>query len=463
MRFPETVFRKYDIRGIAGEEITEDFAYTLGLAFAQYVRPRNVERVAVGGDVRTHTPPLKEALIRGLMEGGLNVVDLGTVPTPVVYYSLFRGGVQASIQVTASHNPAPYNGFKMNLGPKSVFGEAIQTLRRIMEEGPQKAPNRGSRTLHDIVPLYVDDLTRRVEITRELHLVLDTGNGATGPVMTRLLARFPSVRVDGLYLDPDGNFPNHLPDPTVVKYMQDAITRVRETGADLAVGLDGDGDRIGAVTHEGRLLFGDQLLGIFARDVLSRHRGAPIIFDVKCSQGLVEAIERWGGRPLMWKTGHALLKAKLAETPEAPLAGEMSGHIFFRENFYGFDDALYATLRLLEILSRTGKSLKELAEEIPTYHATPEIRVGCPDEKKFAVVADLVGRVKREGYQVIDIDGARVQFDDGFVLVRASNTQPVLVVRAEARTPERLNELKELLRTWLSAYPEVDLSALEEA
>ncbi len=463
MEFPETVFRKYDIRGIAGEEITEDFAHTLGLAFAQYVRPRNVERVAVGGDVRTHTPPLKEALIQGLLEGGLNVVDLGTVPTPVVYFSLFRGGVQASIQVTASHNPAPYNGFKMNLGPKSIFGEAIQELRRIMEEGPQKAPNRGTRTLHDIVPLYVEDLTRRVEITRDLHLVLDAGNGATGPVMTRLLERFPSVRVEGLYLEPDGTFPNHLPDPTVVKYMKDAIERVKSTGADLAVGLDGDGDRIGAVTHEGKLLFGDQLLGIFAKDVLSRHPGAPIIFDVKCSQGLVEAIERWGGRPVMWKTGHALLKAKLAETPEAPLAGEMSGHIFFRENFYGFDDALYATLRLLEILSRTGKSLKELAEEIPTYHATPEIRVGCPDEKKFAVVADLVARVKREGYRVIDIDGARVQFDDGFVLVRASNTQPVLVVRAEARTPERLEELKELLRAWLSAYPEVDLSALEEA
>lgn len=462
MRWPETVFRQYDIRGIAGEEITEDFAYTLGLAFAQYVRPRNVERVAVGGDVRTHTPPLKEALIRGLLEGGLNVVDLGTVPTPVVYFSLFRGGVQASIQVTASHNPAPYNGFKMNLGPKSIYGDAIQDLRAIMETGPSRAPSPGTRTLRDIVPLYVEDLTGRVEITRNLRMVLDTGNGATGPVMTKLLERFPSVQVEGLYLEPDGNFPNHLPDPTVVKYMNDAIAKVKEIGADLAVGLDGDGDRIGAVTHEGTLLFGDQLLGIFAKDVLERHPGATIIFDVKCSQGLVEAIERWGGRPLMWKTGHALLKAKLAETPEAPLAGEMSGHIFFRDNFYGFDDALYATLRLLEILSRTGKSLAELAAEIPSYPSTPEVRVGCPDERKFEVVADLVRRVKEEGYRVVDIDGARIQFDDGFVLVRASNTQPVLVVRAEARTPERLEALKAFLKDLLSRYDEVDLSPLEE-
>lgn len=462
MRWPENVFRMYDIRGIAGEEITEAFAYTLGLAFAQYARPQNVERIAVGGDVRTHTPPLKDALIRGLLEGGMNVVDLGTVPTPVVYFSLYRGGVQASIQVTASHNPAAYNGFKMNIGPKSVFGEEIQKLRQIMEEGPTTS-HRGNRTVQDIVPLYVEDLTRRVHIERPLKVVLDTGNGVAGPVMQRLLEAFPSLEVIGLYIEPDGRFPHHLPDPTVVDYMQDAIEKLKQSGADLAIGLDGDGDRIGAVTHTGTLLFGDQLLGIFAQDVLRRNPGATIIFDVKCSQGLVEAIRQWGGSPLMWKTGHALLKAKLAETPEAPLAGEMSGHIFFRENYYGFDDALYASLRLLDILSRTGKSLEELREAIPTYPSTPEIRVGCPDERKFAVVDNLVSVLKQEGYEVIDIDGARVQLEEGFVLVRASNTQPVLVVRAEARTPERLAEYLNLLRRWLSRYPEVDQTPWEKA
>ncbi len=457
MKWPETVFRMYDIRGIAGEEITPDFAYTLGRVFAGYVGEQGIQLTAVGGDVRTTTPELKDALIDGLLAGGMNVLDLGTVPTPVVYFSLFESDAQASIQVTASHNPREYNGFKMNLGPGSIYGKAIQTLRERMEQPLPSPRSRGQRSSWDPIPTYVEVLTSRLEIHQPFHLVLDTGNGVAGPVMQELLRAYDHIRVEGLYLEPDGRFPNHLPDPTVVRYMKDAIQRVKDVGADLGIGLDGDGDRIGAVTGDGELLFGDRLLGIFARDVLERNPGATIIFDVKCSQGLVEAIRQWGGTPLMWKTGHALLKEKLRETG-APLAGEMSGHIFFKDGYYGFDDALYATLRLLSILSRWGMSLREAADLIPSYPATPEIRVGCPDHRKFEVVKALVNSFKQEGYEVIDIDGARIQFPDGFALVRASNTQPVLVLRVEARTPERLEELKTFLYDRLKAFPEIDFS-----
>ncbi len=454
MKWPNTVFRMYDIRGIAGTEITPEFAYALGRAFAGYAGEQGVRLTAVGGDVRTTTPELKEALMDGLLTGGMNVLDLGTVPTPVVYFSLFESDAQASIQVTASHNPREYNGFKMNLGPGSVFGEAIQVLRQRMETLPSPSSARGQRSSWDPIPTYVERLTSRLEITRSFTVVLDTGNGVAGPVMQELFKAYDTVTVEGIHLEPDGRFPNHLPDPTVVKYMQDAIARLHEVKADLALGLDGDGDRIGAVTGDGELLFGDRLLGIFARDVLERHPGATIIFDVKCSQGLVEAIQQWGGTPLMWKTGHALLKEKLRETG-APLAGEMSGHIFFKDGYYGFDDALYASLRLLAILSRWDMSLREAADLIPAYPATPEIRVGCPDDRKFEVVRELVQSFKREGYEVVDIDGARIQFPDGFALVRASNTQPVLVLRVEARTPERLEELKAFLFERLKAFPEI--------
>lgn len=447
----------YDIRGIAGEDITPELAFALGKAYGTLLREKGGKVVSVGRDVRHTSGDLEEGLIDGLRSVGVDVYEIGVVPTPVMYFSLFKWPVHGGIQVTASHNPREYNGFKINLGHDTVYGDGIQELRdRIEREDFLRTDERGQLERKDIRGDYIEELVKGVKIERELRMALDTGNGTAGPLLTQILSEFP-IKLEGIYLEPDGDFPNHLPDPTVEKYMQDLIALVRK-GFDLGIGIDGDGDRIGAVDEKGTLLFGDKLLGIFVKQVLRDNPGAPIIFDVKCSQGLVEYIESLGGKPLMWKTGHSLLKAKLKEVG-GPLAGEMSGHIFFKDRYYGYDDALYATLRLLEIMSESGKKLSELHGEIPFYYSTPEIRVGCPDDRKFEVVKELV-EYFRSRYQVIDIDGARIQFEDGFGLVRASNTQPVLVLRFEAKTPERLEEIKKIIIDRLREYDEVDLSGV---
>ncbi len=460
MQVHQSIFRKYDIRGIAGQEITEDLAYHLGRAYGSVLKEGGGSRIAVGQDVRPHSTPLKDALIDGLRDTGVSVLDLGTVPTPLMYFALFQLDVHGGIQVTASHNPPEYNGFKINLGKDTVYGDGIQDLRkRIETENYLKTHERGTRQTVDIVSPYIDWTREHIHIEPRFRLAIDTGNGTAGPLMKDLLDAY-GIEFIGLYLEPDGTFPNHLADPTVVQYMQDLIQTVQRENLDLGIGLDGDADRIGVVDDTGTLLFGDRILGIFAGEILERYPGATIVFDVKCSQGLVEYIQKKGGQPLMWKTGHSLLKAKLKEV-QAPLAGEMSGHIFFQDRYFGYDDAIHASMRLLEILSKTDRKLSDLVAEIPAYHSTPEIRVGCPDDRKFDVVAQIVQRFKDEGYHVIDIDGARVQFDDGFGLVRASNTQPVLVVRCEGKTPERLQEICELIKSKLSAFPEVDLSGFE--
>ncbi len=458
MKVNPQIFRMYDVRGIAGEDITTDLAYALGKAYGTMLRNKGGDTITVGRDVRKTSKDLQDALIDGLRSVGVNVINIGVVPTPVMYFSLFKWPVHGGIQVTASHNPKEYNGFKINIGRDTVYGDGIQELRRMIEsEEFFNTHERGKVEERDIKGEYKEELVNNVKIEREFKMALDTGNGTAGPILSDILSEFP-VKLEGLYLEPDGDFPNHLPDPTVEKYMQDLIKKVREGKFDLGIGIDGDGDRIGAVDENGVLLFGDKLLGIFARQVLEAHPGAPIIFDVKCSQGLVEYIKSLGGKPIMWKTGHSLLKAKLKEVG-GPLAGEMSGHIFFKDRYYGYDDALYGTLRLLEIMSQTGKKLSELAAEIPFYYSTPEIRVGCPDDRKFEVIKELVEYFKSR-YEVIDIDGARIQFEDGFGLVRASNTQPVLVLRFEAKTKERLEEIKKIIIDKLREYKEVDLSGL---
>lgn len=454
MEVPAHIFRMYDIRGIAEKEITEAFAAHLGKVFGTLIKSQGGRKVAVGHDARLTSPRYASALIGGFRSVGIDVFDLGMVPTPLYYWSLYHLPVDGGVQVTASHNPKEFNGFKLNLGKESFFGNQIQELRDMMAvDEYELAGTPGTHERVDVVEDYIRDLLERVKLKGSLRVALDTGNGTGGPVITRILER-AGFAYEGLYLEPDGSFPHHLPDPTVVAYMQDLVDLVVKGRFPVGIGLDGDADRIGAVDEKGQLLFGDQLLAIFARKVLKEHPGAPIIFDVKCSQGLVEYIERLGGKPVMWKTGHALLKAKLREI-NAPLAGEMSGHMFFNDRYYGFDDAIYASLRLLEILEEEGRPLSELVAEIPYYHATPEIRVGCPDDRKFAIVAELVEHFKAQGFQVIDIDGARVQFGDGFGLVRASNTQPVLVLRFEAKTPERLKEIQELVLAKLREYPEI--------
>lgn len=456
MKVPKEIFRMYDIRGIADRDITEDFAFNLGRAFGKIVRENGGKAVSVGMDVRPTSPKYKAALVDGFRQTGLDVYDIGVVPTPLQYYSLYKLPVDGGIQVTASHNPREYNGFKISLGKYSFFGEGIQRLRIIIEkEEFLHLFERGKHIEEDMVDPYVDEMVKNVNIKGKIKVAIDAGNGTAGPVITQILDEL-KVPYDGIYLEPDGNFPNHLPDPTVVEYMKDLMEKVKKEGFDLGVGYDGDSDRIGAIDEKGNIIFGDRLLAIFAKQVLKSHPGASIIFDVKCSKGVVEYIEKLGGKPIMWKTGHSLLKAKLREE-NAPFAGEMSGHMFFNDRFYGFDDAIYASLRLLEILEEEERKLSELVAEIPFYYSTPEIRVGCPDDRKFEVVKELVDRFKSK-YRVIDIDGARIEFDDGFGLVRASNTQPVLVLRFEARTPERLEEIRKIIMDELATFKEIDLS-----
>jgi len=446
---PRHIFREYDIRGLHETELSDEVAEGVGRGFAALVardataaRGPGPARVAVGMDVRPSSPRLVAALERGLVRGGLAVERVGVVPTPALYYAVVARGLDGGIQVTGSHNPPEFNGFKMTRGKLPVFGADIQAMRTIIEGGSFPTPAAAPPPTADrpILPEYRKMLVERLASPRGLHVVMDCGNGCAGTVVPAVFEAM-GHRVVPLFAELDGRFPNHLPDPTVPALLQDLIASVRREGADFGIGFDGDADRIGAVDRNGRIVFGDQLLALLARDVLQRVPGAEIIFDVKCSQGLVEDIVAHGGRPSMWKTGHSLIKSRMHETG-APLAGEMSGHMFFAEGYFGFDDALFAAGRLLRYVAASGRTLEDLVDTIPRYHATPETRLACPEERKFAVVEEL--RQAFAGQRVIDIDGVRVEFGDGWGLVRASNTQPALVVRFEARTPARLEEIRSL-------------------
>jgi phosphomannomutase/phosphoglucomutase len=439
------IFREYDIRGLAETELDDDGVRSLGQAFGTYALERGVGRCVVGRDVRLSGPRIQAALVDGILSTGMGVIDIGVVPTPVCYFAFHHFDVDGGVMVTASHNPPQFNGFKIGLGRTTIYGEEIQAVRRLIEAGRFRQ-GRGRLESHDVVPAYIDACRTRVTIPGRLKVVFDSGNGTAGPVIERLFAG-STVTPIFLNTEPDGQFPAHLPDPTIPEHMREVTRLVRETGADCGIGYDGDADRLGAIDESGEMLYGDRLLGICAREVIEQHHGACIVFEVKCSQALVEYIERLGGRPLMWKTGHSLIKAKMKEEG-ALLAGEMSGHMFFADNYYGYDDAMFASLRLLSIVGRTGRRLSELAAEMPRYFSTPEIRVDCPDVLKFSVVERLSAHF-RSRHRVIDIDGARVVFDDGWGLVRASNTQPVLVLRFEARTPERLAAIRELFEEQL--------------
>jgi phosphomannomutase/phosphoglucomutase len=445
---PGHIFREYDIRGLHASELTDAVAEAVGLAFATLIRRGPAEggpggtRVALGRDVRPSSERLAQAVERGIRAAGVAVERVGVVPTPALYYAVVQSGADGGLQVTGSHNPPEFNGFKMTRRTLPLFGAEIQTMRERIGRGDlaRAAPPAGAND-RPILEAYRTMLVERLRSPRGLKVVMDCGNGCAGTVVPEVFERMGHTVIP-LFAELDGHFPNHLPDPTVPELLQSLIAEVRRTGADLGIGFDGDADRIGAVDARGRMVFGDQLLALFARDVLTRVPGAEIIFDVKCSQGLIEDIAAHGGRPVMWKTGHSLIKSRLHETG-APLAGEMSGHMFFSEGFFGFDDALFAAGRLLRLVAATGTSLADLVDSIPHFHATPEIRLACPEERKFAVVEAL----KREfigRYRVIDIDGVRVEFGDGWGLVRASNTQPALVVRFEARSAGRLEEIRTL-------------------
>jgi len=376
-----------------------------------------------------------------MISGGLDVVDIGVCPTPVFYFSLFHLDRQGGVMITGSHNPSEFNGFKVCAGKETIYGEEIQNLRKLAE-ARRFIDGKGSVSFQEIIPAYQDFILRNISLKRKTKVVVDSGNGSAGAVAPQIL-RGLGCRVEELYSEVDGRFPNHFPDPTIPDNMKDLIAKVKETGAEVGIAYDGDGDRIGVVDDLGNIIWGDQLMILFARDILQNHPGATIISEVKCSQILYDEIAKHGGRGIMWRTGHSLLKSKMKEE-KALLGGEMSGHIFFADRYFGYDDAIYASCRLLEILSQSEKSIPELLRDVPKTFTTPEIRVDCPDDQKFAVVERVKESFRKE-YPIVDVDGVRVLFPDGWGLVRASNTQPVLVLRFEAGSVERLEEIRRLV------------------
>ena len=381
----------------------------------------------------------------GLASTGLEVLDIGVCPTPLMYFSLFHWDLDGGIQVTGSHNPADYNGFKLCLGKDALHGDQIQALRRRLEQGRFRR-GEGNIAARPVAPIYEDDVVARIgRLGRSLHVIVDAGNGTAGPVAPAIY-RHLGAHVDELYCTMDGRFPNHHPDPTVEENMRDLIRAVGSSGAELGVAFDGDADRIGVVDRRGRIVWGDELLVLFGRDVLSRNPGATIVSEVKCSQRLYDDIARRGGRAIMWKAGHSLLKAKMRETG-ALLGGEMSGHIFFKERYFGYDDGIYAGARLLEILARSGRTVDELLADLPPAYATPEIRIDCADAVKFRVAELVRERFRELGHEIVDIDGMRVRFAHGWGLVRASNTQPVLVLRFEADSPAALAQYRDAVES----------------
>ena len=428
-QFNRTILREYDIRGIVGDTLTEADAYALGRTYAALARDEGASRIAVGRDGRNHSGMLEAALVRGLTEGGINVVLTGMGPSPMLYFATHHLDVDGGIQVTGSHNPADYNGFKLLLNGRSVFGAEIQALGRRSAAGDWTDGSGETEEVH-VREAYVDRLVEGFS-GKDFRIGWDAGNGAAGPVLDELIQRLPGQHY-AIFTTVDGRFPNHHPDPTVEKNLDHLKALVADKQLDFGIAFDGDGDRIGAVDGKGRVIWGDQLLMILAVPVLEANPGATLIADVKASQAFFDRVAELGGKPLMWKTGHSLIKSKMKETG-SPLAGEMSGHIFFKHRWYGFDDALYAAVRLIEAVSVSGKSLTDIMDSMPVTKATPELRFQVDEVRKFAIVDEIRDRLSADGAKVDATDGVRVSTPDGWWLLRASNTQDVLVARAEAK------------------------------
>jgi phosphomannomutase len=448
-KFHETTLREYDIRGIVGETLTTADAFAIGRVFGSIVLEQGGKKIAVGRDGRLSSPELEAALIQGLMASGAAVISIGTGPTPLLYFAAFTEPTDGAVMVTGSHNPPNYNGFKMQLGKKPFFGKDILNLGTRAAVGDVVPEASGSVVSKDVSEAYVARLMQDWDGEKKLNVVWDNGNGAAGDVLAKLLEKLPG-RHQVLNGKIDGTFPAHHPDPTVPKNLEQLIAAVKREGADVGVAFDGDADRIGLVDNEGNILFGDQFLILMARDVLRQHPHGTIIADVKASQVLFDEIAKAGGKPLMWKTGHSLIKSKMAET-NAPLAGEMSGHIFYNDKWYGFDDALYAAIRVLGVIARGTETVAQFRASLPAVVNTPELRFDCPEERKFAVVAEVAERLKASGDTVSDTDGVRVTTPDGWWLLRASNTQAVLVARAESTSEAGLSKLKSELAGQLAA------------
>jgi phosphomannomutase len=447
--FDPTVLREYDIRGIVDKTLHTADAFAIGRCFGTMVARAGGTSVAVGYDGRLSSPAMEAALVEGLTASGMNALRIGRGPTPMLYYTAATRQTGGAIMVTGSHNPPNYNGFKMIMGGKPFYGAQIRALGEMAAAGDVVAASLGGTQTLDIAADYIARLLSDYDGTRDLSVVWDNGNGAAGEVLRHLVARLPGTHTV-LFPEIDGEFPNHHPDPTVPANLTQLIAEVAARGADLGIAFDGDADRIGLVDDKGQILFGDQLMVLLARDVLRTRPGATIIADVKASQVLFDEIGRAGGTPLMWKTGHSLIKAKMAETG-SPLAGEMSGHIFFADHWYGFDDALYAAVRTLGIVSRGTEKLSAIRDALPHVVNTPELRFDCDDRRKFVVIEEVAARLRADGANVAETDGVRVLTADGWWLLRASNTQAVLVARAEAADQAGLDRLKQALVHQLEA------------
>ncbi len=444
-----SIFRMYDVRGIADADLTSDVAFALGRAYATVIRRDGGRRICLGRDCRDHGLRLRDSFRDGVLRAGLDVIDVGIVPSPLLYFAVWHHDADGGVQITGSHNPAEYNGFKMMRGKGSLWGDQILELKAMIEAEDFET-GEGQTSESPILDAYVRDVAGRLELSdRKLKVAVDAGNGVGGPAALALLEQL-GVEVIPLFMEMDATFPNHHPDPTVEENLEDVRAAVLEHGCDLGIAYDGDADRIGVVDEAGQILWGDRLLVVLAREVLEQVPGAAIVAEVKCSQTLFDAIEAMGGRPIMSAVGHSIIKDRMKKE-DAALAGEMSGHIFYRHRWYGFDDAIYTTGRLLELLSRDDRPLSAHLIDVPETHATPELRVDCPEEVKFRVVAQAVEYFKAR-YDVVDIDGARVNFGDGWGLIRASNTQPVIVLRAEADTPEALARIRSTLEGFIADH-----------
>jgi phosphomannomutase/phosphoglucomutase len=441
MQINPLIFREYDIRGVVDKDLTPDVVRKLGQGFGTHMTQLGRRELIAGRDGRLSSKVFEEALIEGLISTGCHVIDIGLCPTPVYYFSIFHLDKDGGMVVTGSHNPPEFNGFKVSVGKSTIFGEAIQNLKRLIEKA-EFVTGKGKLSKEETIRPYQDYIKGNIHLGKKMKVAIDAGNGTAGVVAAPLL-RDLGCELEELYCEVDGRFPNHFPDPTIPANLKDLIDRVRKTRADVGIGYDGDADRIGVVDDQGNIIWGDQLMILFSREILKDKKGATFVAEVKCSQNLFDDIEKHGGKAIMYKTGHSLIEEKIREE-KAALGGEMRGHIFFADRYFGFDDAIYASCRLIELLSKTDRKLSQLLSDVPKTFITPEIRVDCADEIKFKVV-ETVRETLRKDYPVIDVDGVRVKFEDGWGLVRASNTQPVLVLRFEALTQDRLNWMKDLI------------------
>ncbi len=442
-----TIFREYDIRGIADDELQSAGIEQLGRGLGTFLIRHSGKRLTLGRDCRLSSTRLRDALMRGLLASGCDVTDIGTVPTPVLYYSAQHLKADGAVMITGSHNPPEYNGFKTVCGSGTLYGEAIQAIRRLIETNDFES-GEGQESTADLVTPYIKEVASQFQFERPVKVVVDAGNGTAGPVFHRILEKL-NVQASELYFEMDGTFPNHHPDPTLPANLKDLIAAVQERQAELGIAFDGDSDRIGAVDERGEPIYGDMLMLIYGRDILKRSPGATFIGEVKCSQLMYDELDRLGGRAIMYKTGHSLIKAKMKQE-HAALAGEMSGHMFFADRYYGYDDALYAACRLMEIVSNSGQPLSAQLASFPKLYSTPELRVDTPDEIKFEVVARVIEQLQAK-HRTVQIDGVRVIFEHGWGLLRASNTQPVVVLRFEASSEALLNEYRKEVEEALAA------------